>query len=173
MLPVEFYLVNASTALLWLLQNCSHEVLMILIAFGAVALGLVFVIVVGKLATDILEFVLILLDFIYKSLLLIISPPKRTRSIRRAINTSNQSEQSRSINAIEPSRIEGIEDRSPVSSSMTLHPVQWDVPEARETQFSRLAPQALDAIASSSRSSGVSPPRRSRRANKPRSADQL
>ena len=34
MLPTEFYLVNATTLLLWLFQNCSHEVIVSLIILG-------------------------------------------------------------------------------------------------------------------------------------------
>ena len=34
MLPVEFYMLNATTVLLWLCQNCSHEMLLMLITFG-------------------------------------------------------------------------------------------------------------------------------------------
>ena len=34
MLPVEFYMLNATTVLLWLCQNCSHEVILMLITLG-------------------------------------------------------------------------------------------------------------------------------------------
>ena len=34
MLPVEFYMLNATTVLLWLCQNCSHEMLLMFFILG-------------------------------------------------------------------------------------------------------------------------------------------
>ena len=46
MLPVEFYMLNATTVVLWLCQICSHEVLLMLITLGVLCvLGSVSVVV--------------------------------------------------------------------------------------------------------------------------------
>ena len=49
MLPVEFYFLNATTTLLWLCQTVPHEVLLILMALGAVCVLVSVLVIVSRI----------------------------------------------------------------------------------------------------------------------------
>ena len=68
MLPTEFYLLNATTLLLWIFQTCTHEVLVLLIALGAIVSILLFCIVVIKLIKLLQRIGIILIGIILRRL---------------------------------------------------------------------------------------------------------
>ena len=49
MLPVEFYFLNATTTLLWLCQTVPHEILLILLALGAVCVLVSIFVIVSRI----------------------------------------------------------------------------------------------------------------------------
>ena len=54
MLELGFYLVNATTVLLWLLQNCDHVALVGFIALGAVFLLVSLCVIAGRIVSNLL-----------------------------------------------------------------------------------------------------------------------
>ena len=168
MLPIEFYVLNATTALIWLYQNCSHEVLILLFGLGALGLVTVVGITVYRLASELIELSLLLLNVLCNPSVRMYTTQRRTRATRHLrSNSSNSLENIRSPETHESNV--GLTERARVPSALALHPLQWDAVEARQSQSPRLAPQAIDALISSPRASRVSL-RRSRR-NRPRTTD--
>ena len=168
MLPIEFYVFNATTALIWLYQNCSHEALIFLLGLGALGLVMIVGITLYRLASELVDLFLLLLDILCKPSIQMNTTQRRSRATRHLrSNSSNSLENIRSPETHESNV--GLTDRARVPSALTLHPLQWDAVEARQSQSPRLAPQAIDALISSPRASRVSL-RRSRR-NRPRATD--
>ena len=171
MLPIEFYVLNATTALIWLYQNCSHEALILLFGLGALALVAVVGITVYRLASEIIELFLLLLNVLCNHSLRMYTTQRRTRATSHLRSNSSRSlENLRSPETHESSiGLTGTSGRTRVPSVLALHPLQWDAVEARQSQSPRLAPQTIDALVPSPRPSRVSL-RRSRRV-RPRATD--
>ena len=171
MLPLEFYFFNATTALIWLYQNCSHEALILLIGLGALGLVAVVGITVYRLAKEVIELFVLILNVLCNHSIRMYTIQRRSRATShlRSI-TGNSLDNIRSPDTHESNiGLTSSGGRIGISSALALHPLQWDAVDPRHSPSPRLAPQAIEAIVSSPRASRVSL-RRSRR-NRPRATD--
>lgn len=85
MLIWEFYALNTTTFLLWLFQNCSHDVLTLIFALGAVCLLGLSVYTVFSIVYTIIKAIFFLLSIILKLILSFFYPPRRSRRTSRSL----------------------------------------------------------------------------------------
>ena len=175
MLPLEFYVFNSTTWLLWLFENCSHEALLGLIGLGALCVALCICVVVVRLMNELVDLVLFLFDVCIRiAVRVLFSPPSsgRVRRLRRAAGNSLEDTTSHDNHVAALGSALSVHSGGPgVLPSPSL---QWESIRANDLPPSRLAPQALDAQAlSSAPRVSCASLRRSRRVVRPRASDSV
>ena len=171
MLPIEFYFFNATTALIWLYQNCSHEALILLIGLGALGLVVVVGITAYRLASEVIDLFVLILNVLCNHSIRMYTIQRRPRATSHLRSISgNVLDNLRSSETHESNLgLTNSSGRIGVPSALALHPLQWDAVDPRHSPSPRLAPQAIEAIVSSPRITRASL-RRSRRP-RPRTTD--
>ena len=174
MLPIEFYVRNSTTWLLWLFENCSHEVLVCLVGLGALGVVLGVGVLVFRLVNELIDLLIVISNFILRTVVRVLAPPRRTREARRLRPLPGNSLGSSVVPLGESraTRASSSEEGLSRPQSYTQHPPHWETDPNSGLPSSRLGPQALDAQALSSapRVSRASL-RRSRRTVRPRVTD--
>ena len=161
MLPSEYYVLNATSLLLWLFQNCSHEFLVLLVVIGALGLVMVVMKYVIKTVYETLDIIILFLYSIFFA-------PRRPRVSRHLRNVDVD------IRNVNEAMSESSADRIAYSQSLpihSLHPLHMNAIDDTQSSSTRLTSQALDNITSTDRISRS--PRRSRRTVRPRTTDSL
>ena len=175
MLPLEFYVLNSTTWLLWLFENCPHEALLGLIGLGAFCVVLCICVIVVRLVNESVDLSIVLFNICIRiAVRILFSPYSSGRSsyLRRAAGGSLEDILTRDNNAATRGDALLVQSGSPrVLPSLSL---QWESVRTNDLSPSRLAPQALDAQALStaphvSRASL----RRSRRISRSRATDSV
>ena len=85
MLVWEFYALNTTTFLLWLFQNCPHDVLTFIFALGAVCLLGLSVYTVFSVVYTLIRVILFLLSIVLKLTISFFKPPRRLRRASRSL----------------------------------------------------------------------------------------
>ena len=147
MLPTEFYLVSATTLLLWLFQHCSHEVIVLLIILGVLFIFINIAKLSFSVASLVVSLGLSLVRLVFKNFLYSyfsrywqpadnrILPSIRDIVLRRIISDSNS----------ESNNTAG--DRINLPQYLAFHPEQWAAIEAAvntvTTDSELVAPNSL------------------------------
>ena len=148
MLPTDFYLLNATTLLLWLFQTCSHEVLIILISLGVIvvvislfllvlsSIRLVLYLAIDKLNSIFRKIVLNYLLYFRRTPSCSTTPVLRDAVYRRIISDSSTDTN------LDPL----LGRRLSLPQLLALHPAQWAAIEsAVQTDLTRPA-QIEDSV---------------------------
>ena len=173
MLDLEFYLVNATTLLLWLFQNCDHRVLV-----GLIALGAVFVLVsLGVLAFRLVSYLLYIPDFVitflFNVLLYVVDIFTTEDSLRFRQPSRSQSSSLRSTSRLLGRFVLGrgsaiaslanLDRRLSLPQSLALNPDQWSELETPNAQLAALDNSRSELVAPTASVETRPPLRRSRR----------
>ena len=157
MLTWEFYSLNATTMLLWLLQNIDHEVLLCLVVLGAVCVLVSALVIACRLARIILSIpmflcihLLNLFIYVIKRLILRVEPsqlPETFPSVNTELPIDDEvfRQLSLSTNPV-AARLMGPTSRPSLSlpQTLALHSNQWNELEAsRSTSQTRELPTRL------------------------------
>ena len=144
MLPVEFYMLNATTVLLWLCQICSHEVLLLLITLGVLC-------VLGSVSMFVFRVVfrcsvLVQCSFRLINRMIVELLPKFIRDPRSLPSVSGN------VPALlarsqRPLRLELDGQRLSLPQALALFPSQWDNFDSAHTTSSM--PESVQSDASS------------------------
>ena len=123
MLPVEFYMLNATTVLLWLCQNCSHEVLLMLITLGVLCVlcsASMFVLRAALKCSVFVQCSFRLINHMIVELL-----PKYIRDTRSSSSASGNLP-ALLARSQRPLRLELDGQRLSLPQALALFPTQWD-----------------------------------------------
>ena len=178
MLPTEFYLLNATTLLLWIFQICSHEVLLVLILLGAVCVCVFMCMFVFSVVRFVFRIALDSLDNSFRQILCLSPSELSSRGnlpiIREATDSSNVSDR------IGDQPISRVLDRGlNLPQTLALHPVHWAALEGQArlgiadgqvvpNQSEVVNRQRANSSSSASQEPCVIPLRRSRRQRRAR-----
>ena len=173
MLDLEFYLVNATTALLWLFQICDHRVLISLIVLGAVFVLVSLCVLAFSVVSNLLFIPNFILNFLFNVLMSIVDifasegglrfePPARPQgSLLRSSSRLLDRFMIDREGAI--ASLSNVDRRLSLPQSLALNPNQWSELETSSSQLPALdssrSEQAAPAVVAESRP----PLRRSRR----------
>ena len=173
MLSLEFYLVNATTVLLWLFQICDHRVLI-----GLIVLGAVFVLVsLCVLAFRIVSYLLFLPNFVLSFLfnvflyfvdIFIAEDSQRPESSSRPQSSLLRSS-SRLLDQFSLDReaafasLTNLSRRLSLPQSLALNPNQWSELESSNSQLPALDSSRSEQVAPAVLVDSRPPLRRSRR----------
>ena len=133
MLSIEFYLLNATTVLLWLFQTCSHEVLLLLVLLGAVCVLVSLHVSVFSLVRVVFRLVLALVKLAYSKLSSYFSPNLRGTIVLSNLPISHDP------SLIHPNHetsigttVSRVSDRGlNLPQTLALHPEHWAALEAQ------------------------------------------
>ena len=89
MLSWEFYALNTTTFLLWLFQNCPHEVLTLIFALGAVCLLELSICTVFRVVYAFIRVIFFLFDIVPQLVLSFFKPPRRSRHTSRSLTADS------------------------------------------------------------------------------------
>ena len=181
MLDIEFYLVNATTLLLWLFQNFDHRVLVGLIVLGAVFVLVSLCVLAFRLVSYLLYIPDFVLTFLFNVLLYIVDIFASEDSLRLRQPSRSQSSSLRSTSRLLGRFVLGrdtaiaslanLDRRLSLPQSLALNPNQWSELETPRTQLAALDSSSPE-LAASSASVEIRPPlRRSRRLRHVRISD--
>ena len=174
MISYEFYLINATTVLLWLFQNFDHRVLIGLIALGAVCVIVSLCVISYRLVcallfiSDILlYFLLQIIQYIYFSLVFetIPRPSQPQRPMSNLLHTGSNLLHRFALDN-EPELVRNASQTPQLSlpQALALHPNQWAELDARSNQPSvNIGEDSSRQLAGVSERSSQQPLRRSRR----------
>ena len=123
MLPVEFYMLNATTVLLWLCQNCSHEMLLMFFTLGVLCVLCSASVFVFRVAFKCSVFVQCSVRLINR--MIVEHLPKYIRDSSRFSSASGN------LPAVlassqRPLRLEFDGQRLSLPQALALFPAQWD-----------------------------------------------
>ena len=175
MLPTEFYMLNATTALLWLFQNCSHEVLLFVVILGAlcilVSIGTIVVRLVRIAFSIALIIACIFLRRVFQRYFAQDATQRNTRMLTQSNSIANSEANSLSLGRIIGSIVDRSQPRSlSLPQALALHPAQWSQLETNPTHAA-LPPSESSAPLVSTETVVLRPPlRRSRRVPRARIA---
>ena len=181
MLPTEFFLLNATTSLLWLFQYCSHDVLLLFILLGVFIILFILSSVVYKLVRFGTRLLCVIFNFALRRYLLsyfcnlqqipfVRNLPAFTSTVISRIISDSSSDSNYTPH---------LDRRLTFPQILALNPVQWAALEAANNPIVS-EPDNIDnseginipnqtvTIASSAPSTPIAPLRRSRRARRSR-----
>ena len=176
MLAWQFYSLNATTLLLWLLQNCSHEVLLLLIVLGAICVLVSSIIIVSRLVNTTLRIFFTILNIIIRCFINYFTSNQRIALVRNlrqprrnlptSIGYTNHrmflSNRNLPLGPLDNAHAALSDGELTLPQSLALHPVQWTALEFHRTQAT--CAEATCAEATPVNSTPQPPPlRRSRR----------
>lgn len=151
MLEWEFYIFNATTALLWLFQNCDHSMLIGLIILGAVCVLAGSLVLVVRLVSSILyippSIIHCLFDFVKYAVSSEVSsrPSQSFSSVNNLLQSSSSLLQRLSLERDAAlARLRSLDRRLSLPQSLALHPAQWT-----QLESDRPAVPAIEADPSS------------------------
>ena len=176
MLPTEFYMLNATTALLWLFQNCSHEVLLFVVILGAlcilVSIGTIVVRLVRIAFSIALIIACIFLRRVFQRYFAQDATQRNTRMLTQNNSIANSEANSLSLGRIIGSIVDSSQPRSlSLPQALALHPAQWSQLETNPTLAALPSSTETSAPLVSTETVVLRPPlRRSRRVPRARIA---
>ena len=121
MLTWEFYALNTTTFLLWLFQNCPHEVLTLIFALGAVCLLGLSICTVFRVVYTFIRVIFFLFNIVPKLVLSFFKPPRRTRHTSRSL-TADSNLPTVSLDRPHPPHVDS---ELTLPQSLALYPEQW------------------------------------------------
>ena len=185
MLPTEFFLLNATTLLLWLFQFCSHDALLLFILLGVFILLFILSSIIYKLVHVGTRFLCILLNYTLRKYLssyfcplqgfpLVQHLPTFTSAVFNRIISDSRSD-SRSDRNYTPH----LDRRLTLPQILALNPVQWAAleavnnpivsePDSTDISENIVIPRPTVTAASSHPTTPVTSLRRSRRTRRTR-----
>ena len=175
MLPTEFYMLNATTALLWLFQNCSHEVLLFVVILGVLCILVSICTIVVRLVRIVFSIALIIacifLRRVFQRYFAQDATQRNTRMLTQSNSIANSEANSLSLGRIIGSIVDSSQPRSlSLPQALALHPAQWSQIETNPTPAA-LPPSESSVPLVSTETVVLRPPlRRSRRVPRARIA---
>ena len=173
MLDLEFYLVNTTTLLLWLFQNCDHRVLVGLIALGAVFVLVSLCVLAFRLVSYLLYIPDFVITFLFNVLLYIVDFFTSEDSLRFRQPSRSQSSSLRSTSRLLGRFVLGrdsaiaslanLDRRLSLPQSLALNPEQWSELETPNAQLAALDNSRSELVAPAASVETRPPLRRSRR----------
>ena len=173
MLDLGFYLVNATTVLLWLFQNIDHRVLIGLIVLGAVFVLVSLCVLAVSLVSKLLFIPNFLLNFLFRIVISFFDifaledspqfqqPPRPpSNSLRSPSNLLDRLSLGREAAL---ASLANADRRLSLPQSLALNPNQWSELETSSTQLSAIDDSRPEQVAPATLVDSRPPLRRSRR----------
>ena len=173
MLDFEFYLVNATTLLLWLFQICDHRVLIGLIGLGAICVLVSLCVLAFRLVSYALLVPVSVLNFLFSllanSLGVFLPEDRQYHPPHHRPTSSPLRSPSRLLDrfafreSIDTNRLANLNSRLSLPQSLASNPSQWAQLETSASHLPALESSRQEQLAHSELVESHSPLRRSRR----------
>ena len=181
MLPTEFFLLNATTLLLWLFQFCSHDALLIFILLGVFIILFIISRLIYKLVRVGTKFICILLNYALRKYLLSYFSSLQRIPFARHLPAFASTVISRIVSdsSSDSNYTPHLDRRLTLPQILALNPVQWAAleagnnpiisePDNTDNSENIIIPRQTVTIASSDPTTPLASLRRSRRARRTR-----